>query len=260
MRVTLSTLLCTVFALAGCGGGAPADPPGGGAAAFPPAEVKTLALAAKPVSQSSEFVATIRSLRSINIQPQVEGFIRQILVKAGDRVRAGQPLVQIDPDKQQASVGDRGVSARRPRGRPRVRAAAARAPAEAVRGRRGQPRGSRAGGDRRRHAEAQLAAIEVADPREPGAAEYYRVTAPTDGIVGDIPVREGDRVTSSTMITTIDQAKGSRRTSTFRSSAHGSLRQDSCVELLDAGGHGHRRRIRSRSSHLAPTMPRSRCW
>src|SRR6202140_3633825 len=34
---------------------------------------------------------------------------------------------------------------------------------------------------------------------------YYRVTAPTVGVVGDVPVRAGDRVTTSTLLTTIDQ-------------------------------------------------------
>ena len=67
-------------------------------------DVKTITIAPKPIPQTSEFVGTVQSLRSTNIQPQVEGFVRQILVKAGDRVRAGQPLVQIDPDKQQATV------------------------------------------------------------------------------------------------------------------------------------------------------------
>ena len=37
---------------------------------------------------------------------------------------------------------------------------------------------------------------------------YYRVTAPTGGVVGDIPVREGDRVIRSTVLTTIDRNAG----------------------------------------------------
>ena len=34
---------------------------------------------------------------------------------------------------------------------------------------------------------------------------YYRVAAPMDGIVGDIPVREGDRVAVTTLLTTVDE-------------------------------------------------------
>jgi RND family efflux transporter MFP subunit len=40
------------------------------------------------------------------------------------------------------------------------------------------------------------------------ALAYYGVTAPTAGVVGDIPVRVGDSVTRSTVLTTIDQNAG----------------------------------------------------
>jgi RND family efflux transporter MFP subunit len=235
MRVTLSTLLCTVFALAGCGGGAPAAPAGGGAA-FPPAEVKTLALAAKPVSQSSEFVATIRSLRSINIQPQVEGFIRQIMVKAGDRVQAGQPLVQIDPDKQRATV-ETGESQRVAR-----EADVAFAKQQLARLQKLFEAGavSRAELEQaettQKTAEAQLAAVTSQIHESQVQLDYYRVTAPTDGIIGDIPVREGDRVTSSTLITTIDQVEGLEAYVNVPLERAGSLRQGLTVELLDPAG------------------------
>jgi RND family efflux transporter MFP subunit len=55
-----------------------------------------------------------------------------------------------------------------------------------------------------RTAEARLSALN-AQVRE-GRVElgYYRVTAPQAGVVGDITLRVGDRVTSSDVITTID--------------------------------------------------------
>jgi RND family efflux transporter MFP subunit len=34
---------------------------------------------------------------------------------------------------------------------------------------------------------------------------YYKVVAPTDGTIGDIPVRVGDRVTPATLLTTMDR-------------------------------------------------------
>src|SRR5919206_4798077 len=109
MRGALVALLLCTAALTACARG-DADSPGGaggrggGRGAFPAMSVKTITIAPKPIPQTSEFVATIKSLRSTNIQPQVEGFVREIMVKAGDRVRVGQPLVQIDPEKQQATV------------------------------------------------------------------------------------------------------------------------------------------------------------
>ena len=90
-----------MFTAAACGGNEPAA---GAAAAFPPTDVQTVTLEPKPVPRSSEFVATVRSLRSTTVQPQVDGFVRQIFVKAGDRVASGAPLVQIDPDLPQATL------------------------------------------------------------------------------------------------------------------------------------------------------------
>ena len=142
----------------------------GGRGAFPAMDVKTITIAPKPIPQTSEFVATVQSLRSTNIQPQVEGYVRQIMVKAGDRVRAGQPLVQIDPEKQQATVSAIAIAARLARGRPRVRAAAARPHEEAVRRRRRQPRGARAGRDRGEDRGGAARGGRLADSREPGGA------------------------------------------------------------------------------------------
>ena len=60
----------------------------------------------------------VRSLRSTTVQPEVEGIVTQIFVKSGDHVRAGTPLVQIDPE-QQAAVRSTEAEPRRHRGRRR---------------------------------------------------------------------------------------------------------------------------------------------
>jgi RND family efflux transporter MFP subunit len=57
-------------------------------------------------------------------------------------------------------------------------------------------------------AEAQLEAIEAQIREQQVALAYHTVTAPVAGVVGDIPVRVGDSVTRSTMLTTIDQNAG----------------------------------------------------
>ena len=56
--------------------------------------------------------------------------------------------------------------------------------------------------------EAQLKAVDAQIREQQVELAYHRVTAPTAGIVGDIPVRVGDRVTRSTMLTTIDENAG----------------------------------------------------
>ena len=61
-------------------------------------------LEAKPVEQTTEFVGTVKSRRSTEIQPQVEGFITRITAKPGQRVGAGALLMEIDSRVQQGQV------------------------------------------------------------------------------------------------------------------------------------------------------------
>src|SRR5690349_21122695 len=57
-----------------------------------------------PISDTTEYVATLKSRDSAVIMPQVEGQITDIFVHSGDRVSPGTVLMQIDPTKQQATV------------------------------------------------------------------------------------------------------------------------------------------------------------
>ena len=204
-RSAVSFCMLLSLTLVACGGSDPQAAAGAAPQAFPPMDVRTVTLTAKPVPQSSEFVATVRSLRSTTIQPQVDGFIRQIFVRAGDRVRQGQPLVQIDPDRQQAAASVT-MSQRAAR-----EAELALATQQLERTKMLQAAGavSRAQLDEAEaahtNAEAQLEAIRSQIREDEVRLQYYRVTAPTAGIIGDIPVRQGDSVTPATVITTIDQ-------------------------------------------------------
>lgn len=75
---------------------------GGGAGQAVP--VKIAQAASVPVDEASEFIATIRSRRSVDIRPQVEGYVASISVKPGEEVAEGTLLVQIDPKRQQATT------------------------------------------------------------------------------------------------------------------------------------------------------------
>jgi RND family efflux transporter MFP subunit len=236
VRAAFSFVIAGTALVAACNGNDPASSGPAQAAAPPPVDVKAVTLRLKPVPQSSEFVATIRSLRSITIQPQVEGFIRQILVRAGDRVRAGQALVQIDPDRQQAAA--RTIESQR---------AAREADLELAQQELGRIRQlaqegvvSRADLDRaesaQKTAEAQLKAVQSQLHENEVELQYYRVTAPSDGIVGDIPVRQGDRVTTSTLITTLDQASGLEAYINVPLERAVNLKVGLPVELLDSSG------------------------
>jgi multidrug efflux pump subunit AcrA (membrane-fusion protein) len=66
--------------------------------------VKLATVESGTLSDSSEYVANLESRQSVTLQPRVEGQVLQIFVKPGDEVAIGNPLIQIDPARQQASV------------------------------------------------------------------------------------------------------------------------------------------------------------
>lgn len=219
-----------------CGEGQNQSGAGGGPPAFPPMEVKTITLEPRPLPQSSEYVATIRSLRSMTIQPQVEGIVRQIFVTAGARVGRGDPLLQIDPDKQQATVtvtesqrlsrqADLAFAKQQLTRMQKLSEAGAVSLAELEQAETAY-----------KNAEAQLAAVESQIKENQVELQYYRVTAPSAGIVGDIAIRQGDRVTPSTAITTIDQPEGLEAYVNVPLERAKDLRPGLTVELLDSEG------------------------
>jgi RND family efflux transporter MFP subunit len=235
MSRKILVLLPLVLAAA-CRGGPEAAGPGGPGGGMPPADVKAVTLAPRPVPRTSEFVATIQSRASTTIQPQVEGLVTRIFVKSGDRVRTGQPIVQIDPDKQAASVGSLEAS------RAARQADIAYAKQQLDR----MQKLFEAGAVSRQEleqaqtahhtAEAQLNAIQQQIRESRVELQYYRVTAPAAGVIGDIPVRTGDRVTQATEITTIDQAQGLEAYINVPLEQATELRVGLPVELLDGEG------------------------
>src|SRR5215470_12855049 len=101
-RITLGAfaLLAAAWMTTGCGNSSSAAKPSG-PQAFP---VKVITAEAQTVPQSTDYLATLKSRNSSVLQPQVEGDIVKIYVRAGQRVEAGTPLLQIDPRKQEATV------------------------------------------------------------------------------------------------------------------------------------------------------------
>ncbi len=198
----VALLLTLVGPASGCAGGAK----GGGA---PPAvAVKIETARIVPVDDATEYVASLKSRDSAVIMPQVEGEITQILVHSGQRVAPGTALMEIDPAKQQATV----KSQEDTRAAKRAALEYAQQHHERVKGLRAEGISSQADLDQARSAldaaRAELQSLEAQVREEEVQLRYHRVAAPTAGIVGDIPVRVGDRVTNSTMLTTVDRPGG----------------------------------------------------
>src|SRR5689334_13852677 len=101
---SLALAITTIFVACGRGGQPAQGGPGGPGGGMPPMPVDIVTLAAKPVEQTTEFVASMKSRRSATIQPQVEGFITRIEVRSGQNVSHGALLFEIDAAPEQAAL------------------------------------------------------------------------------------------------------------------------------------------------------------
>ncbi|MEH1938293.1 MAG: efflux RND transporter periplasmic adaptor subunit [Nostoc sp.] len=54
------------------------------------------------IEESSDFIASLKSQRSVTLQPRIQGQVTQILVKSGDSVSAGAAILQVDSTPQAA--------------------------------------------------------------------------------------------------------------------------------------------------------------
>jgi RND family efflux transporter MFP subunit len=169
--------------------------------------VQTVAVSLAPVPQSSEYVATIKSRRSATLQPQVDGRLTDIKVKSGDHVQAGQLLMAIDPAHQQASVDAQQATERQKKalfdyntiqiGRQKKLFDAGIISRDVL------DQAQQAYDNSKADYEAAVASRKTQEEQ----LAYYSIRAPFDGIIGDIPVHVGDYVSSSTILTTVDENK-----------------------------------------------------
>jgi RND family efflux transporter MFP subunit len=85
-------------------------------------------------------------------------------------------------------------------------------------------------------AKEQLKFLEEQVSAQQVELRYYRVVAPRDGIIGDIPVRVGDRVTPATLLTTMDQPGSLELYVNVPVERSRELRLGQRVQLLDTAG------------------------
>ena len=213
------------------------DPSSASAATAPQAlPVQVSPVVDTSVPQGDTYVATIKSRRSATIQPQVDGNLTRILVRSGDQVKAGQLLMTIDPLKQQATVAQQKGSEFQ------ARATLDYNRAEENRQRQLYEAGviSRDAYDQARQNlgtsnGAYNAAAEGVRTQQEQLA-YYQIRAPFAGTIGDIPVHQGDYVSSTTLLTTVDENSGLEAYVYVPTERAAQVRLGLPVELLDTNG------------------------
>lgn len=237
LRKYANTLLLVGLAAAsltpGCSSKADQKAEANGPPAMP---VKVQEAQPVPVNDSAEYVATLKSRDSAVIMPQVEGQVTQIFVHSGERVAQGAPLMEIDPLKQQATVKSQESAL-----------TAQRATLNWARQQYERSQGLFAAGVVSRQdldqskaafdaAQAQMESLDAQVREQQVQLHYYKVVAPRNGIVGDVPVRVGDRVTNTTQLTTVDQP-GSLEAYIYVPIEHSAqLKMNLPVQVLDPEG------------------------
>jgi RND family efflux transporter MFP subunit len=202
-RTALATtaLGLAITLLAGCAKKDPKDPPP--AMQAMPVQVAPVSLA--PVPATNTYVATIKSRRSATMQPQVAGNLTKILVHSGQIVQPGQLLMQVDPLKQvatlQSQLGTENqklavlqynqAEVQRQKGLFEAGVTSKQAYDQAVQA--------------FQNAKADYDSSVGLTASQKKQLDYYEIRAPFAGIVGDIPVHLGDYVTTTTVLTTVDE-------------------------------------------------------
>jgi len=196
--------------------------------------VQTQSVSLSPVQQSTDFVATIKSRRSVTVMPQVDGNLTRILVKSGDRVSAGQFIMEIDPLRQQALVDSQKATENQKKAlydyntlqieRQRKLFAAGVTSQDTL------DQAEQSYNNTRADWQAAIATRKSLEQQ----LAYYNIKAPFDGVVGDVPVHLGDYVTPSTALTTVDENKDLEAYIYVPTERSSQVRMGMPVQLLDA--------------------------
>jgi RND family efflux transporter MFP subunit len=252
LRLLGLSLLAGALALAtGCSGDKTAKAAGGEPPAMP---VKVITAALQKVNDTTEYVATLKSRDSAVVMPQVEGIITEIFVQSGDHVTAGARLMQIDPAKQQATV----KSQEDARTAQLAQLKWAQQNYDRVSGLAAAGVVSKQDLDQARAtldaAQAQLSSLDAQVNEQQVELHYYKVVAPRTGIVGDIPVRVGDRVVTTTQLTTVDRPGSLEAYIYVPIEKSGEIKMNLPVEIVDGAG---KKLASSRITFVSPQVDNS---
>ena len=160
-------------------------------------EIATLTIAPQTAALQSTFPATIKGKTDIDIRPQVTGFITKVHVDEGDHVRKGQVLFTLDQVTFQAAVDQ----ARAAVNNAQTAVNTAKMTADSKKSLFDKNIISeyeyQLSQNSLAQAQSQLANAKAALASAQKNLAYTVVTAPSDGVVGTIPNREGSLASPS---------------------------------------------------------------
>src|SRR5215510_6513467 len=222
------------------------------AAGRPPAfPVKVITVQAQLVPDSTEYLATLRSRNASALQPQVEGEVIRISVHSGEQVSAGAPILEIDPRKQEATVSSQEAAYKSKLAtmefnrvelerRKKLYAAGVISKADLDTAQTAYDASK---------ADAEALAASIREQKE--QLRYYTVRAPMAGTIGDIPVHVGDRVATTTVLTTLDRGGDIEAYMYVPAEKARAVRTNMPVEIMDDAG---KSRLRTTVFFVSPQV------
>jgi RND family efflux transporter MFP subunit len=223
-------VLAVAIALAACSSKSKPPPPP------PPRAVQVLTIAPSERRETGEYLGTLLSRDSVTVLPQVAGYVRTVNIKPGQKVAAGDALVEVDAREEAAALHSASAQAQAASTQLALaKKSLARAEGlfqqglisvEEIEQRRADVASAQAAV---RSAQANVSESQV-------RLGYNVVKAPVPGVVGDVAVRVGDYVTATTPLTSIAKAQALELTFGVPAARARTLVADAPVEILDDDG------------------------
>ncbi|HYO93731.1 MAG TPA: efflux RND transporter periplasmic adaptor subunit [Polyangiaceae bacterium] len=203
----------------------------------PPAkEVEVITVTKSELRDTGEYLGTVISRQSVNLVPQIAGYVRRIAVRPGQVVKAGDPILEVDARQESAALESAQAQQRSAEANQQLAARTLeRSQALLKEGVTSAQELERAEAEAEAAEQARKAAEALVSQRRVGL-QYFAVRAPLAGVLGDVQVRIGDFVTASTPLTSITQSNVLEVSTTVPADRARSILPGTPLELLDVDG------------------------
>ena len=185
------------------------------------------------IDNAETYQGVLISRQSVLIQPQVSGQISSINVKAGDNVQKGQVLIVIDPRKQEAALNSYQVK------HSSLVTAYETAKIQYERYADLYEKKTVSKQDLENYENEYKRAKSALDENTSQIKEqtvqlgYHKITAPFSGVVGDIPVKIGEYVSTETQLLSVTQNETLELNAGLPANKVFDIKQGLPVQILD---------------------------
>lgn len=164
----------------------------------------------KTITRFTDMTGTLAAVKTVDVRPQVSGYIKSVNFKDGSEVKAGDVLVEIDPSLYKADVQKAQADLENAKATHQLAKVNAGRLAKARTAKAVSPEEYDQAVSQEKVAQANIGSAKAALARAQQNLDWTKVRSPIDGVVDRIYVNKGNLVTGgtgqATIITTIVSA------------------------------------------------------